>query len=499
MKQMTRRHPPLAAVLACCLAAQGMAQTIVPAPAQMPSPSPAAVAPAPGATPAAAPVPGVAPAPMSAASTIAPLPTAKSPSIPAGLLTTPGTAAAAGPRLDRLSPLGTRPDWLQLQSFHQTMTRPEFESAMREVYGDSSPLPTPWKLEQDGVVVQTGDPAKPEARIAFSSRAQAPQASTRTWHRASELPPLKGRPLLSDIHIAIDPGHIGGAWSVMEERFLSFAPNESIQEGVLTLITAQVLAERLKALGAYVTLVRDRLEPVTTVRPDQLTKEARQLLVESGFPEPQETYTGAMGEQKIVTVQWQSEKLFYRVSEIHARATKVNETIKPDMVLCLHYNAESWGDATAPQFTPLNHMHVLVNGCYSPGELQQQDVRFEMFHRLFSRIHEEELPLAEAVAAGMHSATGLPAYVYTTPNARRMHNNPYVYARNLLANRTYNCPVVYLEPFVMNHEETYRRLLNGHYIGRTLTAGRLQTSAIEEYVRGIVQGLVAYYQKNRTL
>ncbi|MGV3659848.1 MAG: hypothetical protein ACO1TE_06680 [Prosthecobacter sp.] len=490
---MTRRHPPLAAVLVCCLAAQGMAQTIAPAPA------PAPVAPAAPATPTPTPTPTPAPAP--AATTIGPMPStapqAKSPPLPTGLLTPPATAAPAGPRLDRLSPLGTRPDWLQLQSFHQTMTRAEFETVMRDVYGDSSPLPPPWKLELDGVVVQTGDPAKPEARIAFASRAQPPQSGTRTWRRVSELPPLKGRPLLSDVHIAIDPGHIGGPWSVMEERYLSFAPNEAIQEGVLTLITAQVLAERLKALGAYVTLVRDRLEPVTPVRPDQLTKEAKQLLAEAGFPEPQETYSGAMGEQKIITVQWQSEKLFYRVSEIHARATKVNEAIKPDMVLCLHYNAEAWGDATAPQFTPLNHMHVLVNGCYSPVELQQQDVRFEMFHRLFSRIHEEELPLAEAVAAGMHSATGLPPYVYTTPNARRMRENPYVYARNLLANRIYNCPVVYLEPFVMNHEETYRRLLNGHFIGRTLIAGRLQTSAIEEYVRGIVQGLVAYYQKNR--
>ncbi len=370
---------------------------------------------------------------------------------------------------------------------------------MRELYGDNSPLPPPWKLEPDGLVVQTGDLAMPEARIGFASRAQPPAAGTRMWRRAAELPPLKGRPLLSDVHIAIDPGHIGGPWSVVEERFLSFAPNESIQEGILTLTTAQVLAERLKELGAYVTLVRDRLEPVTTARPDQLTREARRILAESGFPEPKETYSGAEGEQKILTVQWQAEKLFYRVSEIHARAAKVNTSIKPDMVLCLHYNAEAWGDATAPKFSPLNHMHVLVNGCYSPLELQQQDVRFEMLERLFSRIHEEELPLAEAVAEGLHSATGLPAYVYTTPNARRMGAGPYVYARNLLANRIYQCPVVYLEPYVMNHEETYRRLLNGHYIGSTLTAGRLQTSAIEEYVRGVVKGLVAYYQKARPL
>jgi hypothetical protein len=377
------------------------------------------------------------------------------------------------------------------------LTKAEFEAAIRDVYHDGSPMPQPWLVETDGVVVKTGDPTKPEARIGFATRAESPLPGTRTWRRAAELPPLKGRPPLSDVHIAIDPGHIGGGYAVMEERFLSFAPGESIQEGNLALITAQVLVERLKALGAYVSLVRDRQDPVTTLRPSDLMDAARQILVEAGFPKPEETYNNLTGDAKILTVQWQSEKLFYRVSEIQARAKKVNETIKPDVVLCLHYNAEAWGDATSPQFSPMNHMHVLVNGCYSPLELEQQDVRFEMFYRLFSRMHEEELPLAEAVANGMRSATGLPAYVYTTPNARHVGSNAYVYARNLLANRLYQCPVIYLEPFVMNHEETYRRLLNGHYLGHTLTAGRLQTSAIEDYVRGIVNGVLAYYQKRR--
>ncbi|WP_461782949.1 hypothetical protein [Prosthecobacter sp.] len=445
---MTRRSLPVV-VLTCCFAASGMTQTIAPAPAP----------------------------PASAPLSLAPPP--------------------PPPQLNQLSALGTTPEWLKLQSFHQTMTRAEFEAAVNDIYSDASPLPPPWKLESDGVVVQTGDPAKPEARIAFTQKAQPPLPGTRTWRKASELPPLKGRPILSDVHFAIDPGHIGGAYSPLEERYLSFASGEAIQEGHLTLITAQVLAERLKALGAYVSLVRESLEPVTNMRSIDLIAPARQLLQEAGFPQPQESYSGLTGEAKIITVQWQSEKLFYRVSEIHARAKKVNVTIKPDVVLCLHYNAEAWGDAASPQFSPANHLHVLVNGCYAPVELQQQDVRFEMLHRLFSRIHEEEVPLAEAVAGGMSSATGLPAYLYTTPNARRVGASPYVYARNLLANRLYQCPVVYLEPYVMNHEETYRRLLNGHFLGRTLIAGRLQSSAIEDYVRGVVNGVVAYYQKHR--
>lgn len=471
MKHVTRCLP--AVMLVWGVAGPGMTQTSTPAP-DVPVESVPAPAPRPSEAKDAAPAPT--PTPAAAQETAAP-----------------------AARLDRLSALGVKPDWLKLQAFHQTMTRTEFEEATRDIYTDTSPLPLPWKVEADGVVIKTGDLSTPETRIDFGKRPQPPAAGTRTWRKAAELPPLKGRPILSDIHFAIDPGHIGGNWAVMEERFLSFAPGESIQEGTLTLTTAQVLAERLKALGAYVTLVRDRLEPVTEQRPADLVPEARRLLVDAGFPQPQETYSSITGDEKIITVQWQSEKLFYRVSEIHARAHKVNGSIKPDVVLCLHYNAESWGSAAAPQFSPSNHLHVLVNGCYSPVEMEQQDVRFEMFNRLFSRIHEEELPLANAVATGMSAATGLPAYVYTTPNARRVGPNSYVYARNLLANRIYQCPVIYLEPFVMNHEETYRRLLNGHFLGRTLVAGRVQTSAIEDYVRGVVNGLVTFYLKHRTL
>lgn len=466
----------LPVLLASVMVTPGLAQTIAPAPPPTVAPlSPTQVTPGP--------------------LTVAPPPVVPvlTPSAPAP----PAPPPAPATRWDRLSALGTRPDWLKLQSFHQTLTRSEFETAIRDVYSDGSPFPPPWKLESDGVVVQTGDPLKPEARIAFASHAQAPLPGTRTWRSAAEMPPLNGRPLLSDIHIAIDPGHIGGGYAQMEERMLSFAHAESIQEGDLTLTTARVLAERLKALGAYVSLVRDRAEPVTQQRPADLIVPARQILADAGFPQPQENYSGVTGDAKILTVQWQSEKLFYRVSEIHARGLKVNNTIKPDVVLCLHFNAEAWGDATAPQFSPMNHMHVLVNGCYSPVELEQQDVRYEMLRRLFSRTHQEELPLAEAVANGMRQTTSLPAYVYTTPNARHIGMNSYVYARNLLANRIYDCPVVYLEPYVMNNEETYRRLLRGHFLGRTLIAGRLQTSAIEDYAQGVVNGIVAHYQKHR--
>ena len=443
--------------------------------AALPSLSAAAQSPA-------APVPPPAPPP-----TVVPTPVG-------GMVVTPPSPA----RLARLSPLGTAPDWKALQVFAKTITRVELESALRDLYTDGTPFPPPWTIEGGALRIQTGDPVTPEVSIELNPRAEPPSAGTRFWHRLSELPRLKddAKPL-ADLHIALDPGHIGGNFATMEERHLSFQPNEGIQEGNLSLITANALAERLKELGAYVSLVRENHEPVTKQRPVDLQQAALKLLQESGFPTPVESYNGLTGDAKLLTVQWQSEKLFYRVSEIHARGQKVNQTIKPDLVICLHYNAEAWGAATSPQYSPKNHFHVLVNGCYSPLELEQADVRFEMFRRLFSRIHEEEIPLADALAGGLRVATGLPSYVYTTPNARRAGKDEAVYARNLLANRIYDCPVVYLEPYVMNHEETYRRLLAGHFLGRTLIAGRLQRSAVADYVRGVVDGLVTHYQKFR--
>ena len=244
-------------------------------------------------------------------------------------------------------------------------------------------------------------------------------------------------------------------------------------------------------------MVRDGTDPVTTSRPADLRPAAEAVLREHGIIQPKDGYAGVSGDEKVLTLQWQAEKMFYRESEIRARGRKVNEQLKPDLVLCLHFNAASWGNPEQPQYSAENHLHVMINGCYAADELQFQDIRFEMLQRLFLRMHEEELPLAGQVATAMAESTGLPPYVYATPNARLAGPSTYVYARNLLANRIYQCPVVYLEPYVMNNEDTYQRLLMGDYIGSTLFKGRLRTSIFEDYVQGVVNGLTNYYRLKR--
>src|SRR4029077_12296004 len=93
--------------------------------------------------------------------------------------------------------------------------------------------------------------------------------------------------------------------------------------------------------------------------------------------------------------------LFYRYSEIRRRAVLVNTKLHPDVVICLHFNAEGWGDPNSPTLTDHNHMHLLVNGSYLETELEFDDERFEMVRRLLSRAYDEELPMADTIATAM--------------------------------------------------------------------------------------------------
>jgi N-acetylmuramoyl-L-alanine amidase len=403
-------------------------------------------------------------------------------------------------QLSQTSPLTGVPEWSQLAQWDGVMTQEEFIEAWKTFYADGKPFPPPWQITGERLEVVTGGQLTSTQFVQFRKSGEPGVQPKRWWRRAEELPALADRPPLSDLHIALDPGHIGGAYSQMEERHLTFNPanpQEVVKEGDLTLLTAKVLKPMLEAAGARVSLVREHLDAATPQRPADFRSTALTELAQAGIMNPVESYAGLPRDAKALTLQWRTERLFYRVAEIRARADKVNTQLRPDIVICLHFNAEDWGDAQQPQYSPLNHLHILINGCYSAPELQLADVRYEALARLFSRLHEVELPLAEAVARAMAEHTKLPPYVYMTSNARNVGSTPYVYARNLLANRLYQCPTIYLEPYVMNHQDTYRRLLRGHYKGRTLADGKLQRSIIEEYSQSVANGLVDFYSKRR--
>ena len=97
----------------------------------------------------------------------------------------------------------------------------------------------------------------------------------------------------------------------------------------------------------------------------------------------------------------------------------------------------------------------------------------------------------------MARSTGLPPYEYTGSNARREGSTPYVWARDLLANRLFRCPVVYIEPYVMNNKLVFDRVQLGDYEGEREVGGVMRKSIYREYADAVADGLCAYYEKAR--
>ena len=320
----------------------------------------------------------------------------------------------------------------------------------------------------------------------------------RLWRVAKSLPPAKQEKPLSGLRIALDPGHLGGTWAKMEERWFQVEESQPVKEGDLTLKVARILTPRLKELGAKVLFVRNRSQPITSKRPDDFKELGKKILIKNGVPQPREDFADPDEAAKEQTVRWESEILFYRYSEIRRRAVLVNTRLHPDLVLCLHFNAEPWGDPKNPTLVDENHLHLLVNGSYLESELEFDDERFEMLRKLLSRAYEEELPIANAIAAAMAKETQLPAYEYPTANnVTKIGSTGYVYARNLLATRLYRCPVVYCEPYVMNSRDAFARIQAGDYEGTRNIGGVERKSIFREYADGLVNGLIEYYRTAR--
>ncbi len=401
---------------------------------------------------------------------------------------------------DNLGVLGSRPKWKVLERYQGTITHDDFARLIHDVYCTHGTAADLISIEEKSARILINRPAQAFFTLHFAPDEASSAPVPRLWRPAKSLPPAPPEKPLAGVRIALDPGHLGGPWAKMEERWFQVGDSVPVTEGDLTLRVARLVAPRLKQLGARVSFVRHGTEPVTAERPDDFKELARKILIKNGVPQPRADFLNRDDPEKEQTIRWQSEILFYRFSEIRRRAVLVNTKLHPDLVLCLHFNAEGWGDPNNPTLIDHNHFHLLVNGSYLAQELELDDERFEMVRRLLSRAYDEELPLADTIAEHMATATGLPPYEYPTDTyVTKVGQSGYVYARNLLATRLYRCPVVYCEPYVMNSHEGFDRIQAGDYDGIRNFNGVERKSIFREYADSVVDGLVDYYGKARDL
>lgn len=383
-----------------------------------------------------------------------------------------------------LSSLGKAPDWSLLDSYQYCISKEEFLALMTEVYALGDYWENWFELHEDHVLIKTHakDPSK-TYKFIFKNEVVEAEAKT-FWRTKENLKTTDSNKPLLGLRVAVDPGHIGGEYATIEGRRFDLKDGTPpVQEGNMTLTVADLLYDQLETLGASVTLVREKNEPINPLRVDDYLAYAESKL---------------RAQDRVVTeesVRREASLLFYRTGEIRERARVINEEIKPDVVLCLHFNADSQPDPDNPVLFDEEHFHMILNGAYMEMEMANDDERFQMVMKMVQGVFREELELSRFAASAFSEVTKLKAYQYK-PNSLRAKNvggNPFLWARNMAANRGYECPVLFYEPYLQNGKNSHARMQVGDYGGLKYVNGKLQPSIYREYVNAVTKGLVEYY------
>ncbi|MFM7374917.1 MAG: hypothetical protein ACKO39_07190, partial [Chthoniobacterales bacterium] len=147
----------------------------------------------------------------------------------------------------KLTPLATPPDWSSLDKFQGTITKEEFTRLLTQVYAPRGAWQGAFTIADNHVTVETGA-GQPPFQLNFASDAAGAKPVPRYW---------QPRGSLQGLRIALDPGHLGGEWARMEERWFQIGSAKPVMEGDMTLYVARLLKQELEKRGAQVSLTRD--------------------------------------------------------------------------------------------------------------------------------------------------------------------------------------------------------------------------------------------------
>src|SRR5258706_358673 len=142
-------------------------------------------------------------------------------------------------------------DWSSLDRYQRKITPAQFESLLTNVYDPDGALSGCLAYASNSVTIC----ASPRYTREFGSTHHSPITIRR---------------------IVLDPGHIGGEWARMEERFFVRGKARPVQEAVLNLTVARLLKKQLEAAGVTVLLTKDKFQPVTDKRPEDFHAQAEQ-------------------------------------------------------------------------------------------------------------------------------------------------------------------------------------------------------------------------------
>lgn len=266
---------------------------------------------------------------------------------------------------------------------------------------------------------------------------------------------------LKNLRIAIDPGHLGGDFALIEQRYVKMIntkPSEAkesifFKEGTLTLLTALLLEQWFQEEGAQVFLTKDNEGEAVYDRT------FFEWLAFEGYKFAPATIQGLQFQKTYP----QLFSTYYNRLDLQARANKING-FHPHLTLIIHYNAHGGRDPFTQENIPENYNYnmVFIGGSFCRGELSTPANREEFIRLLVTDDLDQSMLLSEQVMHQFTEKTHIPPVdpkdpvPYLKSVSLQLGNG--IYARNLFLTRTIHGPLCYGESLCQDDREECIRL-----------------------------------------
>ncbi|MCB1109442.1 MAG: N-acetylmuramoyl-L-alanine amidase [Chlamydiia bacterium] len=238
---------------------------------------------------------------------------------------------------------------------------------------------------------------------------------------------------LQEMKIAIDPGHFGGEWAQLEERYIDLEYQGKrcvFDEGTLTLLTALLLKEKLEKVGITVLLTR--------------TEKGKGVYPENFFDwlkKHPELWKKGVSLSSLF-------RGHYNRLDLRQRAEMIN-AFKPDLTFVVHYNA-------VDDEKPKNFNLVFIPGAFCDKELEAAEDRYHFLRLICTQDLEQSSQLAEHLIGEF--SKHLEVFPFNASLANSLKSGKGIYCRNLCLTRLIHGPVCYGETLVQNHQEELLKL-----------------------------------------
>lgn len=278
---------------------------------------------------------------------------------------------------------------------------------------------------------------------------------------------------LSQAKIAIDPGHFGGQFARLEERFVSIkleGKTLEFDEGTLAFLTALHLKKRLEAKGATVLLTR-------------------QSIGEGAYPQPFFDWLKEHPElwEKGVALSTIFLKHYNRL-DLRARAERINK-FQPDLTLLIHFNAidSELSDPRHTKPTKRNFNLVFIPGAFCKGELANAEDRYHFLRLICKQDLELSHQMAQDLVGRFTEHLQVPPLKSTKNSgfSNSLVSADGVFCRNLCLTRLITSPLCYGETLIQNNLEEAQELSQSQVIVDGIPCPKRIIEVAEAYFEAI--------------